>query len=119
MSDRLPEETEYRDDGCRVHPSCLSCPLPSCIYEERAGLRDGKLTRRRASLRARDMEVVRLVAAGWTTKDVGDTFGLSRRQVFRILAAEKLSVVLDEDGAIWTLSSSSASSPTSGLPRTA
>lgn len=23
----------YRDTGCQVHPSCLSCPLPQCIYD--------------------------------------------------------------------------------------
>jgi hypothetical protein len=27
----LPETTEYRDDGCRFHSSCLTCPFEDCI----------------------------------------------------------------------------------------
>jgi hypothetical protein len=23
----------YVDDGCEVHPACLSCPLPACRYD--------------------------------------------------------------------------------------
>jgi len=52
MRDLLPEHTEYRDDGCRVHPSCLSCPLPACVYEERYSVREGRLNPHRVSLRA-------------------------------------------------------------------
>jgi len=89
MRDLLPEQMEYRDDGCYIHPSCLSCPLPACIYEERYSLREGRLSPRRVSLRARDMEIVQLAAEGWTAREIGDTYALSRRQVFRILAIEK------------------------------
>lgn len=32
--DALPEGREYRDDGCEVSGSCLSCPLPRCRFEE-------------------------------------------------------------------------------------
>ena len=35
----LPEHTPYRDDGCEVNPSCFTCPLPRCRYEEPGGLR--------------------------------------------------------------------------------
>lgn len=118
MSDLLPEETEYRDEGCRVHPSCLSCPLPACIYEERYSVRQGRLARRRASLRARDMEIVARYRAGETSREIADTYGLSPRQVFRILAIEK--TTQHRDGAMWmTSSNSGASWSTRGLPRTA
>ena len=30
--DRLPEIHVYYDTGCRVSPSCFTCPLPECIY---------------------------------------------------------------------------------------
>ena len=23
----------FKDEGCHLHPSCLSCPEPVCIYE--------------------------------------------------------------------------------------
>ncbi len=38
-SDALPEHAQYRDDGCDVHPHCLTCPLPRCRYDEPGGLR--------------------------------------------------------------------------------
>src|SRR2546426_10940407 len=36
--DSLPERTGYRDDGCELHPQCLTCPLPRCRYDEPGGL---------------------------------------------------------------------------------
>lgn len=119
MADLLPEQTEYRDEGCRAHPSCLSCPLAVCIEEERFSLRDGGMSRRRTSLRARDMEIVGLFGEGWPVKRLGDTYGLSRRQVFRILAIERESAALD-GGVVWTsLRSSGSRSRTRGRRRTA
>ena len=32
----LPEHYHYRDTGCNVSPSCLSCPLPRCKYDDPA-----------------------------------------------------------------------------------
>ena len=32
--DRLPEFTSYDDNGCDLYPSCLSCPLPQCRYDD-------------------------------------------------------------------------------------
>ena len=32
--DSLPEYARYRDDGCDISESCLTCPLPRCRYEE-------------------------------------------------------------------------------------
>jgi DNA-binding CsgD family transcriptional regulator len=123
VADRLPEDTEYRDEGCQVHPACLSCPLAACIYEERYSVREGRLSPRRASLRERDMEIVELAVQGVSSREIGDTYGLSTRQVFRILASERLNVELSnrhKDGDEWTRSSSSgASSSTHGLRRTA
>lgn len=40
----LPENTVYRDDGCDIHPHCLTCPLPVCRYDVPGGW--GKLVRR-------------------------------------------------------------------------
>ena len=35
--DLLPEEIDWRDEGCEVFASCLNCPLPRCIEEEPRG----------------------------------------------------------------------------------
>jgi len=83
-NDSLPENTRYRDDGCDIHPQCLSCPLPRCRYEEPGGLR--------ALINEhRDRDIVRLRTAGTPVEELADRFRVSRRTVFRILgmAAQK------------------------------
>jgi len=64
----------FRDDGCYVHPTCLTCPLPACIYESR-----------NPKTAARDQEIVQLRATGVAATDIADQFSISRRSVFRIL----------------------------------
>ena len=76
--DSLPEVTRYRDDGCDIHPQCLTCPLPRCRYEDPGGLK-GLLNG------MRDREIVRLKARGMAIEDIADEFGVSRRTVFRVL----------------------------------
>jgi hypothetical protein len=79
-ADALPEFTRYRDDGCDVNPSCLTCPLPRCRYEEPGGLR--------ALLNeARDLEIVALRARGVSVAELAGRFGVSRRTVFRVLGS--------------------------------
>lgn len=77
-ADALPEYTHYRDDGCEVHPHCLSCPLPRCRYEEPGGLR-ALLNERR------DRQMVELRLRGASVEELADRFGVSRRTVFRVL----------------------------------
>ncbi len=79
-SDALPEEIQYRDDGCDIHPRCLTCPLPRCRYDEPGGLR--------AMLNAyRDQQVVSLRRDGAPVDQIAERYGLSRRTVFRILSS--------------------------------
>ncbi len=77
-SDALPEYTRYRDDGCEVNPTCLTCPLPRCRYEEPGGLR--------ALLNAtRDKQIIQLRLKGTAVAELADQFSVSRRTVFRVL----------------------------------
>jgi hypothetical protein len=77
-SDSLPEYTRYRDDGCDIHPHCLTCPLPRCRYEEPGGLR--------ALLNEyRDRQIVELRRKGMAVDELAGRFGVSRRTVFRVL----------------------------------
>ena len=77
-SDALPEFTRYRDNGCDVSPSCLTCPLPRCRYEEPGGLR--------ALLnKTRDQQIVSQRANGVPVAELATRFGVSRRTVFRVL----------------------------------
>ncbi|MEX2226203.1 MAG: hypothetical protein WEB52_07125 [Dehalococcoidia bacterium] len=66
----------YRDTGCSLAPSCLSCPFTRCRYE------GGRLT-------DRDSEITRLRAQGAATTAIMERFGLSRRSVFRVLQGER------------------------------
>ena len=77
-SDALPEFTRYRDSGCAVSTSCLTCPLPRCRYEEPGGLR--------ALLnKTRDEQIVAQRATGVPVAQLATGFGVSRRTVFRVL----------------------------------
>ena len=79
-SDALPEYTDYNDVGCDLYPSCLSCPLPRCRYEEPGGAA--------AMLRTgRDASILRLAGRGdVTVEELAAMFGISRRTVFRVLS---------------------------------
>jgi hypothetical protein len=78
--DALPEHIEYRDGGCELAPSCLRCPLERCRYDQPGGAR--KLFQR-----PRDEAVQRRREEGIAIDGLAGEFGLSRRTVFRILAA--------------------------------
>lgn len=81
--DALPENTRYVDTGCSVHPSCLSCPLVRCRYDEPGGVR--------ALLsQDRDEQILALKRAGGLTADqIAARLGVSRRTVFRVLARSR------------------------------
>ncbi len=84
--DLLPEHMNYRDDGCEVSPTCLTCPLPVCRYEVPGGL--AALQRR-----PRDAELLALYRAGAGIDGLCRRFGLSRRSIFRIIAAARTSLL--------------------------
>lgn len=80
LADRTPEDTHYRDTGCQVWPSCLSCPLERCIYDEPEG---GPAARRRL----RDEEIYRLYTERKADiAALARRFGVSRRTVHRAVA---------------------------------
>lgn len=78
--DALPEYTEYADSGCDLYPSCLSCPLPKCRYEDPGGAA--------AMLRVgRNASILRLAREEKLSVDeLATAFGLSRRTIFRVLS---------------------------------
>ncbi len=89
--DALPEELHYRDDGCDIHPHCLTCPLPRCRYDEPGGLR--------AMLNSyRDQQIVALRRDGAPVDQIAERFSLSRRTVFRILSATQPSNEYTKEG---------------------
>ncbi len=75
--DRVPELTHYRDEGCRVWPACLTCPLPRCVEEEPSP--------RRGLHRSRNESIVRLHEAGWSGARLAAHYHMSERHIFRII----------------------------------
>ncbi len=76
--DALPENYSYRDDGCDIHPACLTCPLPQCRYDNPRGAR-GMFNE------VRDVEIVRLRRKGLAINEIARRYGISRRTVFRVM----------------------------------
>jgi hypothetical protein len=77
--DALPEFTRYRDEGCDLYASCLTCPLPRCRYDKPGGARAIFNSRR-------DREIVHLRhRQGLSVDTLARRYGVSRRTVFRIL----------------------------------
>ena len=82
--DALPEHTHYADNGCDLHPSCLTCPLERCRYDEPGSAR--KLVSD-----DRDRSIVRLHRQGELDIDgIARHFTVSRRTVFRVLARARI-----------------------------
>jgi hypothetical protein len=79
--DLLPEEIDWRDEGCAVFSSCLSCPLPRCVEEEPRG-------QQRLRLAARNKRMVELRQGGKSVKEIAGLFGVSKRTVERALRAK-------------------------------
>jgi len=77
--DLPPEYCHYRDEGCELADSCLSCPFPECIYAQPRG-------KQRWLKRLRDREVLRLFTnQGKGVNELALVFGVSRRTIQRIL----------------------------------
>jgi hypothetical protein len=91
--DALPEHTHYIDSGCDLHPSCLSCPLVRCRYDEPGGAR-------RLFSDERDRRIVRLQREEQLSIDLlAQRFGVSRRTVFRVLARERMTATENDSRA--------------------
>lgn len=75
--DTKPELVDWRDDGCSLHPHCLTCPLPRCRYEMGPG----------QARALADWFVLRdVLADGRTVEQAAADLGVSRRTVYRLRA---------------------------------
>ena len=88
--DLLPDEIEWRDQGCEFYPSCLNCTLPRCVEDEPRGQQ-----RLRIAVRKRRMEELRRL--GRSVKDIAELFGVSKRTVQRALENKKPKVKNQKD----------------------
>ena len=72
---QLPENATYRDDGCDLHHSCLTCPLPVCRYDIPGG--------KRAVLNLYRDQMIATLRRDYTVPVVAGLVGGSRRTIVR------------------------------------
>ncbi len=78
--DLLPEFCHYRDEGCKLAPSCLDCPFPVCVEDRWRGEAN-------EAKKIRDKEIVRLHTIGKIKeKELSVRFHLNLRTINRIIA---------------------------------
>ena len=82
--------TDFVRGGCDLHPgwdvgtaSCFTCPFERCRYE---GAGDAPIEE---SKRDRDNWIAALAREGWTTREIAELLGVTRRTVFRALKLQK------------------------------
>ncbi len=74
---QLPENSVYPDDGCDLHPRCLTCPFVTCRYDVVGG--------KTALLNVyRDQQITTLRRNGKTVPTVARLLNISRRTVVRV-----------------------------------
>jgi hypothetical protein len=78
FTDARPEEYPYRDDGCEISASCLTCPLPQCKYDNPRWFRS-EIYKRRYRL-----VLMALYEDGLSVKEAASRFQVSQRTIFRI-----------------------------------
>ena len=73
---------EFKDDGCELAPSCLSCPLEFCKY-------DDPYQTERVVYSDRRLKILALKAKGLTTTSINRITGISKGVIRRIVAMEE------------------------------
>ena len=76
----IDNDYNWKDEGCEFNPSCLNCPLPRCIEDEPGG-------RQRIRKQVRDDKIDDLRRNGKSIAEIAGEFGISKRSVYRALAA--------------------------------
>jgi len=76
MRNRPPTMRRLDDDGCHLHPACLECPEPECIFIVGA---------RYVATRDHYAAIQQLRATGLSPDQIAAQLDISRRTVFRAL----------------------------------
>lgn len=72
----------YPDVGCEVSPTCLSCGLPRCKYDDPAWYK-------RAKQQARFAKIAEWRKRGLSVQELAHSFGVSKRTVNRALTGRR------------------------------
>ena len=75
----VPEDKYYEDEGCEASPSCLTCPLPQCKYDDPSSFK--KLKQAKNDLRISNT----IQEENLTVEEAAERFSLTTRTVLRVL----------------------------------
>jgi hypothetical protein len=77
--DLSPEFHQYHDEGCELADSCLNCPFPGCLHDE-------KHDKTRIVKQERAREIARFYTKQESSiQDLATKFGVSSRTMYRDL----------------------------------
>lgn len=73
------ETKHYEDKGCQASPSCLTCPLPQCKYDDPASFNKLKQVKK-------DLGILNeMQAENLTVNETAKRFSVSTQTILRIL----------------------------------
>ena len=112
-ANELPDYDRYKDDGCEVSPSCLTCPLLQCKHDDPIWFQQYLRV-------ARDVRIWKTIQSeSLTANKAAERFSLTVRTISRIIQrcqeAEKVQPVIHphKNGVI-AKSSRRRAAPSSG-----
>ena len=78
-ADAVPEFYHYEDTGCEISPSCLTCPLPQCRFDDPIWFQQQRRL-------AKDFRVWNTIQSeGLTAEEAAERFSVTVRTIFRIM----------------------------------
>ena len=91
-ANEIPNYDSYKDEGCEASPSCLTCPLPQCRYDNPIWFQQYKRL-------ARDFRIWKTIQSeSLTANKAAERFSVTARTISRIIQrcreAEKVQSVL-------------------------
>jgi hypothetical protein len=88
--DLLPEFCQYKDEGCRLAPSCLECPFPECAEDQIHG-------RDKISKQQRNVDIIRSFFVEKKNYDeLSSQFAISPRTVRLIIAGRRKNFIIGQ-----------------------
>ena len=86
-----------KENGCKLHDNCLTCPYPKCIYDTQGeGIRDIKRKERNAQIRKernaqirkeRNTQIREKWDSGAKVEELALEYNVTERTIFRIIKA--------------------------------
>jgi transposase-like protein len=84
-----PEETDYKDTGCDLHPACLTCPFEYCRYDKHTTRPQNIGLVAFEKYRVDNQQARQLRREGMTVQRISEHLNISKRTVLRWFAVQR------------------------------